>query len=177
MPITNPYHADLVHKQTIEKELEVWCCQQLGIQSDASLESLQKGHAEELANFRVPDIGQQVIITGSRHRPELNGAHAEVLSRSADSSGRVTIRVFDSLSRKGAKGSRRMQIRACNLVPIQMSSEAPVHSGASDVASVRSCSSRAGSVGGRSLFSQTARSALSGSASLLKLPALSEVPG
>ncbi|CAE7239901.1 unnamed protein product [Symbiodinium natans] len=114
MAVRNPLHADQVLRHSLEKELDQWCFQQLGISKHASLEALRT--PKEAALPHVPAVGQDVVIQGSRRRPELNGLRAEVLDDSVDKAGRVTIRVFrpGDLNREG-KGSRRMQIRAAHL--------------------------------------------------------------
>ncbi|CAE7342701.1 unnamed protein product [Symbiodinium sp. CCMP2456] len=114
MAAANALHADQVWKHTLEKELDAWCFQQLGISKHASLETLRMSKEPTLP--KMPSVGQEVVIQGSRRRPELNGLKAEVLDDSIDKAGRVTIRVFrpNDLNREG-KGSRRMQIRATHL--------------------------------------------------------------
>ncbi|CAK8989051.1 unnamed protein product [Durusdinium trenchii] len=83
--MSNPYHADLVWKQTLEKELGLWCCQQLGVSRDAPLDAVLKEPKREV---RSVEVGQQVMIQGSRRRPDLNGLHGEVLGDS-DHAGRL----------------------------------------------------------------------------------------
>ncbi|CAK8989053.1 unnamed protein product [Durusdinium trenchii] len=111
--MSNPYHADLVWKQTLEKELGLWCCQQLGVSRDAPLDAVLKEPKREV---RSVEVGQQVMIQGSRRRPDLNGLHGEVLGDSNESSkdmavsgdhaGRLEVRLFQ---KDGSKG-RRMRI-------------------------------------------------------------------
>ncbi|CAE7538927.1 unnamed protein product [Symbiodinium pilosum] len=114
MAARNPLHADLVWRRSLEKELDAWCLQQLGITRHDSLETLRKTKEPPLP--KMPAVGQEVVIQGSRCRPELNGLRAEVLDDSIDKAGRVTVRVFrpSDVNREG-KGSRRMQIRATHL--------------------------------------------------------------
>ncbi|CAK8989049.1 unnamed protein product [Durusdinium trenchii] len=100
--MSNPYHADLVWKQTLEKELGLWCCQQLGVSRDAPLDAVLKEPKREV---RSVEVGQQVMIQGSRRRPDLNGLHGEVLGDS-DHAGRLEVRLFQ---KDGSKG-RRMRI-------------------------------------------------------------------
>eukprot|EP00930_Biecheleria_cincta_P032135 TRINITY_DN22297_c0_g1_i1.p1 TRINITY_DN22297_c0_g1~~TRINITY_DN22297_c0_g1_i1.p1 ORF type:complete len:193 (-),score=18.42 TRINITY_DN22297_c0_g1_i1:29-574(-) len=180
MPTLKPHHADIVWRDSIEKELQTWCLATVGLSAETTHDDLKNGPQEQMPTaFHIPAAGQRVIIRGSRRRPELNGAQAEVIGTGADEQGRVTVRVFRSSlpHDQDKKGSWRMQIRASNLVPMEVPklhhAEATRPSDASDAASVRSCSSR-GSVGSRSLLRGTGLSALSGSASLLKLPPVSE---
>mmetsp|Transcript_25891 Transcript_25891/g.72227 ORF Transcript_25891/g.72227 Transcript_25891/m.72227 type:complete len:205 (-) Transcript_25891:162-776(-) len=156
----------------VDRELDSWALAQVG--GDASPEK-PKRVAAVSSMYRLPLPGEPVTIFGTRHRPELNGARAEVISSAMDASGRVTVRVFDSTA-LGAEGpSRRMQIQASHLVPLRASTSTPSlrpPGGLGDDASVVTCSRAGGesvaarsrcsraSSGGASVFSATARSAL-----------------
>lgn len=99
----NPLHKDLVWRQTLEKELDLWCCQQLGVSKDAPLQDVRNKEAKP-SELRLPQVGQKVTISGSRRRPDLNGLQGEILGDS-DNAGRLEVRV----DRPGGPG-RRMRI-------------------------------------------------------------------
>mmetsp|Transcript_69984 Transcript_69984/g.126095 ORF Transcript_69984/g.126095 Transcript_69984/m.126095 type:complete len:181 (-) Transcript_69984:66-608(-) len=176
------YARDQNWKRTLEKELDTWCLTTLGLSGEDKVGGRYSDVEPEVGDrYTVPKVGERVIINGLKKRQEFNGAHGEVVGRSLDQGARVTVRVFKCcVPGREQEGSVRMQIRASNLLPIGRSASMPNLSVgsqggfSSETASVRSCSSRGGSVLGRSLLGASGRSALSGSASYLKLPRLDE---
>mmetsp|Transcript_162162 Transcript_162162/g.520042 ORF Transcript_162162/g.520042 Transcript_162162/m.520042 type:complete len:207 (+) Transcript_162162:86-706(+) len=161
---SDPFKNDEIWRTSITKEMMAWKSPDNLRKSITQPLSVEARHDSE-TYYRVPMPGEPVRVTGVLRRPELNGAHAEVISNELDQFGRITVRVFDS-SIPGMKGegrSRRMKIQPHRLTP---SSSAPnlmaAGSGPRDDAfSVRSVS-RHGSVVG-SVVSSAGRSVLSGS--------------
>ncbi|CAJ1422192.1 unnamed protein product, partial [Effrenium voratum] len=97
-----PHHADLVWRHTLEKELDLWCCNHLGLSKDTSWDTL-KLQDKDL-------VGREVMIQHSRRRPELNGLRAEVLEP-GDRPGRLTVRVL----RPDQQPGRRMCVSTSRL--------------------------------------------------------------
>eukprot|EP00406_Dinophysis_acuminata_P000153 CAMPEP_0179214084 /NCGR_PEP_ID=MMETSP0797-20121207/2087_1 /TAXON_ID=47934 /ORGANISM="Dinophysis acuminata, Strain DAEP01" /LENGTH=197 /DNA_ID=CAMNT_0020920013 /DNA_START=41 /DNA_END=631 /DNA_ORIENTATION=+ len=136
---SSTYNNDEIWKWQCDKELDAWAKSQVRAQ-------LPWEHAEEATSYKVPVKGEQVMISGTRNRPELNGARGEVLDTAADASGRITVRVYDhQATREG--GSRKMKIQARHVLPMRSSSTPLLRNPPADdgCSSVRTCS-RAGSV-------------------------------
>merc|ERR1712118_599120 len=69
----------------------------------------------EKAHYKIPLPGDQVKVTGMSNRPQLNGAHAEVMSSGADDEGFLVGRLIEG----GPEGSRRrMKVRPSRLAPL-----------------------------------------------------------
>mmetsp|Transcript_54716 Transcript_54716/g.153972 ORF Transcript_54716/g.153972 Transcript_54716/m.153972 type:complete len:216 (-) Transcript_54716:239-886(-) len=174
----DPAKNDVIWRRACNKEMATWQSPAtikatLGIPTTAAAQDTS-------AYYRVPVPGEPVTVSGMRRRPELNGAHGEVVSSKLDEHGRVVVRVYDSTIPGYGGSSRTMKIQPFRLVP---SSSSPALRGPGaaedDRSSVLTCSrpgSLAGSnaaaprasvgAGGRALgsaISVSARSALSSS--------------
>eukprot|EP00435_Cladocopium_sp_Y103_P039325 s1523_g10.t1 len=109
----DPSKFDQIWRAACEKEMLTW-------QSPSTLlKSLQLplGPPEESGPFyRAPSNGDIVTVTGIRRRPELNGAHGEVVDTSPDEFGRITVKIVDAMG-----DGRKMKIQPFRLVPTSSS--------------------------------------------------------
>eukprot|EP00930_Biecheleria_cincta_P079982 TRINITY_DN68042_c0_g1_i1.p1 TRINITY_DN68042_c0_g1~~TRINITY_DN68042_c0_g1_i1.p1 ORF type:complete len:173 (-),score=32.52 TRINITY_DN68042_c0_g1_i1:38-556(-) len=145
-----PYKKAWIMKQESEKEYANWVKNFMG----PALAAGGAGSVEAEAAtgyYRVPHPGESFVISGMRHRPELNGLRGTIVNSQQDAHGRITVRVFGD-------NERDMKIQPFRLVPSSTSANLQESDTCSSVRSF----SRAGSqvsVGGRSLGSAISLSA------------------
>merc|ERR1711924_27316 len=97
------------------------------------------------AHYKIPSMGDQVLMTNMSSRPELNGSAAEILSNGADREGFFLVRLLEG----GHGGARRMKGRPSRLAPLARGDSTPnlhrggfgVQSAPSSAASLRSSAS------------------------------------
>eukprot|EP00444_Apocalathium_aciculiferum_P072166 CAMPEP_0183551038 /NCGR_PEP_ID=MMETSP0371-20130417/67234_1 /TAXON_ID=268820 /ORGANISM="Peridinium aciculiferum, Strain PAER-2" /LENGTH=191 /DNA_ID=CAMNT_0025755423 /DNA_START=62 /DNA_END=637 /DNA_ORIENTATION=- len=142
--MANAIHQDEIWRKHLETELDQWCKVKIG----AHLPPNSVQQVQGPTSYKAPSAGDEVALVGLRRRRELNGAHGQVVGAAVDSGGRIEVRVL------GAGGvSRTMMIRAGNLMPlgrprttVRSTSTPSLRSLADDSSSVRTCSTRAGSM-------------------------------
>eukprot|EP00929_Paragymnodinium_shiwhaense_P069132 TRINITY_DN34872_c0_g1_i1.p1 TRINITY_DN34872_c0_g1~~TRINITY_DN34872_c0_g1_i1.p1 ORF type:complete len:208 (+),score=15.67 TRINITY_DN34872_c0_g1_i1:164-787(+) len=201
MPM-NPVNELRTIRDTIDKELDVFCKTQLRNALPEEMWHAKDALLPAPTHYRMPSHGEPVVISGMKSRPELNGAKAEVIGNNMDSLGRVTIRLIAAAAKAGLEEhtGKKMQIKASYLAPLtryvpRRSSSTPnlSTSGASDAggSSVVTCS-RAGSYvsrrsgssassidglsqTGRSILSRSGRSAMQTGSERARLATMSPI--
>lgn len=120
----DPRREDDFHKMTIGKEFQV---RRWGLEDQAASNLSVRRAESESAFYRIPQAGHIVQVNGMRHRPHLNGAHAEVTSNGVDEQGYLTVRVLeDTIAENGGevsdggspgrKRSNKMKVHASRII-------------------------------------------------------------
>eukprot|EP00933_Yihiella_yeosuensis_P067654 TRINITY_DN72617_c0_g1_i1.p1 TRINITY_DN72617_c0_g1~~TRINITY_DN72617_c0_g1_i1.p1 ORF type:complete len:231 (-),score=15.97 TRINITY_DN72617_c0_g1_i1:87-779(-) len=123
-----------------------------------------KGKSTNTKPYRMPAIGEEVVMTGMRSRPDLNGASGEIVGHS-DREGFLTLRLFHSGDDDNTGGKARlMKVRPHRLLPLDYGPLGPHQKRISDEVSARTCSTpgslaqrSSSSVGDTSVVSCTSR--------------------
>eukprot|EP00929_Paragymnodinium_shiwhaense_P024769 TRINITY_DN15143_c0_g1_i1.p1 TRINITY_DN15143_c0_g1~~TRINITY_DN15143_c0_g1_i1.p1 ORF type:complete len:213 (-),score=19.40 TRINITY_DN15143_c0_g1_i1:426-1064(-) len=99
---SNPWNDQIIWRQRCDREISEWG-QRLG--GKPYTEPAANGGSNNRCMFmpvstgptayRIPKIGEEIVIDGARHRPELNGARGQIINNSADEHGRLTVKLYD----------------------------------------------------------------------------------
>jgi len=68
--------------------------------------------------YRLPQLGEPVMLSGSTNRPHLNGTQCKVVGEGLDGSGRVTVRVCENDDPACSGQSRKLKVQLSRLKPV-----------------------------------------------------------